>query len=84
MYILRNRYVRGSQAIFTLISRNNYEISHKLSDQNIMIGGWGTLYNGLYGEVLHLKEVPSFRLLAYKGVGISRVEVYKRMGKSAI
>ena len=48
-------------------------------------GGWGesTPYNGLYREVP--PERGTFlRLQVYKRVGISQVEVYKRLGKSVI
>ena len=40
--------------------------------------GGGTPSNGLYGEA------PPFRLQVYKRVGISRAEVYERVGKSVI
>ena len=43
----------------------------------------GTPYNGLYGEAP--PERGSFlRLMVYKRVGISQVEVYKRVRKSVI
>ena len=46
---------------------------------------WGkfpkaTPYNGLYVEVLLERDI-FFRLQVYKRVGISRVEVYERIGK---
>ena len=43
----------------------------------------GTPYNGLYGEAPP-ERGTFFRLQVYKGVGISQVEVYKRVGKSVI
>ena len=46
-------------------------------------GGGGTLYNDLYGEVPP-KRGTYFRLQVYERAGISQVEVYKRVGKSAI
>ena len=46
-------------------------------------GGGGTPYNGLYGEAPP-ERGTFFRLQLYKGVGISQVEVYKRIGKSVI
>ena len=45
--------------------------------------GVGTPYNGLYGEAPP-ERGTFFRLQAYKKVGISQVEVYKRVGKSII
>ena len=41
----------------------------------------GTPYNGLYGEALP-ERGSFFRLEVYKRVGISRVEVQKRVGKT--
>ena len=46
-------------------------------------GGRGTPYNGLYGEAPP-ERGTFFRLQLYKRVGISLVEVYKRVGKSVI
>ena len=46
-------------------------------------GGWGTPYNGLYGEAPP-ERGTFFRLQVCKRVGISQVEVYKRVGKSVI
>ena len=46
-------------------------------------GGGGTPYNGLYGEASP-ERGTFFRLQVYKRVGISPVEVYKRVGKSVI
>ena len=40
-----------------------------------------TPYNGLYGEALPKRDI-FFRLQVYERVGISLVEVYKRVGKS--
>ena len=48
--------------------------------------GGGTPYNGLYGEA-PFERGTFFRLQVYKHderVGISQVEVYKRVGKSVI
>ena len=45
-------------------------------------GGGGGLY-GLYGEASP-KRGTFFTLQVYKRVGISRVEVYERLGKSVI
>ena len=42
-----------------------------------------TLYNDLYGDVPP-KRGTFFRLQVYERVGNSQVEVYKRVGKSAI
>ena len=42
--------------------------------------GGGTPYNDLYGEA-PLKRGTFFRLQVYERVGISQVEVYKRVGK---
>ena len=44
-------------------------------------GPGGTPYNELYGEA---KRGTFFRFQVYERVGISQVEVYKRVGKSAI
>ena len=43
----------------------------------------GTLYNGLYVEAPP-ERGTFFGLQVYKGVGISRAEVYERVGKSVI
>ena len=43
----------------------------------------GTPYNGLYEEAPP-ERGTFFRLQVYKKVGISQVEVYKRVGKSVI
>ena len=48
-----------------------------------VVGVGGTLYNGQYGEALPEKGA-FLRLRVYKRVGISQVEVYKRVGKSVI
>jgi len=40
-------------------------------------------YNGLYGEALP-ERGTFFRLQVYKRVGISRAEVYEKVGKSDI
>ena len=42
-------------------------------------GGGGTPYNGLYGEAPP-ERGTFFRLRVYRGVGISQVEEYKRLG----
>ena len=46
-------------------------------------GGGGTLYDGLYGEAPS-ERGTFFRPQVYKRVGISQVEVYRRVGKSVI
>ena len=46
-------------------------------------GGVGATYNGLYGEAPPERDT-FFRLQAYKRIGISQVEVYKRVGKSLV
>ena len=46
-------------------------------------GGGGTPYSGLYGEAPP-EWGTFFGLQVYKRVGISQVEVYKRVGKSVI
>ena len=46
-------------------------------------GGGGTPYNGLYWEAPPERDT-FFRLQVYKRVGISQVEVYKRVAKSVI
>ena len=46
-------------------------------------GGGGTPYNGLYGEASP-ERGTFFTLQVYERVGISRVELYKRVGKSVI
>ena len=46
-------------------------------------GGGGTPDNGLCGEAPP-ERGTFFRLQVYKKVGISQVEVYKRVGKSVI
>ena len=43
----------------------------------------GTPYNGLYGEAPDLRGT-FFTLQVYERAGISRVEVYGRVGKSVI
>ena len=42
-------------------------------------GGGGSPYNGLYREALP-ERGTFFRLQVYKRVGISQVEVYKKVG----
>ena len=46
-------------------------------------GGDGTSYNGLYREAPPQRGTSS-TLQAYERVGISRVEVHERVGKSVI
>ena len=46
-------------------------------------GGGGTPYNGLYGEAPPERGI-FFTLQVHERVGISRVEVYERVGKSVI
>ena len=46
-------------------------------------GGGGTPYNGLCGEAPP-ERGTFFRLAVYKRVGIARVEVFKRVGKTDI
>ena len=46
-------------------------------------GGWVTPYNDLYGEAPPERGTFS-RLQVNERVGISQVEVYKRVGKSVI
>ena len=57
--------------------------SFRLSDKRKPGGGGGTPYNGLYGEAPP-ERGTFFRLQVYKRVGISRAEVYERVGKSVI
>ena len=45
--------------------------------------GGGTPHNGLYGEA-PFERGTFFRLQVYKRLGISRAEVYERVGKSVI
>ena len=45
--------------------------------------GGGTSYNGLYGEAPP-ERGTFFNLQVYERVGISRAEVYERVGKSVI
>ena len=45
--------------------------------------GGGTPYNGLYGEAPH-ERGTFFTLQVYEKVGISRNEVFERVGKSVI
>ena len=46
-------------------------------------GGGGAPYNGLYGEAPP-ETGTFFRVQVYKRVGISQVEVCKRVGKSVV
>ena len=65
--------------------KKNYTYKVTLLKSNLRLhpgGGGGTPYIGLYGEALP-KRGTFFRLQVYKGVGISQVEVYKRVGQSA-
>ena len=55
---------------------------HYILVRNGLMGG-GTPYNSPYGEALP-ERGTFFRLPAYKRVGISRTEVYERVGKSVI
>ena len=45
--------------------------------------GGGIPHNGLYGEASP-ERGTFFRLQVYKRVGISRAEVYERVGKSVV
>ena len=45
------------------------------------VGGGGVLPILAYTGRLHPKGVPFFRLQVYNRVGISQVEVYKRVGE---
>ena len=47
-------------------------------------GGEGTSYNDLYGEAPPGERGTFLTLQVYEGVGISRVEVYERVGKCVI
>ena len=49
------------------------------------MGGWGggTLYDGLYGEAPQVRG-NFYRLQVYQRMGISLLEVDKRVGKSVI
>ena len=60
-------------------------LQHHFLSPNYSVGGGGvaTPYNGLYGEAPP-ERGTFFRLQDYKRVGISQVEVYKRVGKSVI
>ena len=58
-------------------------ISERGSKRHRPGGGGSTPYNDLYGEAPP-KWGTFFRLQVYERVGISQVEVYKRVGKSAI
>ena len=49
----------------------------------VRLRGGQTPYDGLYGEC-PLERGTFFRLEVYEMVGISLVEVYKRLGKSVI
>ena len=51
--------------------------------QRLLRGEGGTPYNGRYGEVPP-ERGTFFRLQVYRRVGISRAEVYERVGKSVI
>ena len=50
---------------------------------NSGVGEEGTPYDGLYGEALPERGI-FFRLQVHESLGISLVEVYKRVGKSVI
>ena len=58
----------------------NYEICNPGSEVAKHPGG-STPYDGLYGEAPP-ERGTYFRLQVYERVGISLVEVYKRIGKS--
>ena len=59
---------------------SNYEICNPGSEVAKHPGG-STPYDGLYGEAPP-ERGTYFRLQVYERVGISLVEVYKRIGKS--
>ena len=59
------------------------EIIQMVSCEGNPRGRGGTPYNGLYGEAPP-ERGTFFRLQVYKRVGISQVEVYKRVEKSVI
>ena len=61
---------------------------HELGSPDVVslregLGTTGTPYNGLYREAPP-ERGSIFTLQVYKGVGISQVEVYKRVGKLVI
>ena len=58
-------------------------VSNSTWQLQVLPGGGGNPYNGLYGEAPP-ERGTFFRLQVYKRVGISQVEVYKRVGKSVI
>ena len=68
--------------IHSLILRST-EVRARLKSWGGGGGGGGTPYNGLYGEAPP-ERGTFFRLQVYERVGISHVEVYKRVGKSVI
>ena len=76
-------------AIFKTLKLFKYFFSHFViisergSKRHRPGGGGGTPYNDLYGEAPPKRDT-FFRLQVYERVGISQVEVYKRVGKSAI
>ena len=69
-----------------ILTRALYENIRYISIKAIYVpggGGGGTPYNGLYREAPP-ERGTFFRLQGYERVGISRVEVYERVGKSVI
>ena len=65
----------------TVFINEHLQCSHNWADS--WGGGGGTPYNGLYGEALP-KRGAFFTLQVYERVGISRVKVHERVGKSVI
>ena len=59
------------------------QVNFDTSDSCVNTPQGGTPYNGLYREAPPERDT-FFRLQVYKRVGISQVEVYKRVRKSVI
>ena len=71
-----------------LIGQHGIKFDNMVSVTNFVVafypGGGGVLPIMAYTGRLRPKVVPFFRLQVYKRVGISQVEVHKRVGKSVI
>ena len=66
-----------------MLKIRGFEKSGFHNNNNICTGEGGTPCNGPYGEAPP-ERGNFFRPQVYKRVGISHVEVYKRVGKSVI
>ena len=81
--VKHNSFIPSQERRNQKIAHIDFSKNQKHLSQMVWGGGGGTPYNGLYREA-PLERGTFFWLQVYKRVGISQVEVNKRVGKSAI